>query len=145
MVRLYPDSWIYSACSLVLPGWNWLLKQDNGQHTKPDASFFVLHFKKRTGPEWKLILIDNFWCRKQRKYPKQAWGQSYGVVYKIMQKIIKNNSKSCFSLKKLILTSKRPAEHLYAGQNQFFNTKTTFCVIFYYFLRYFILKSTFYD
>ena len=60
LVRLYPDSWIYSACSLALPSWNWLLKQDNGQHTKPDASFFVLHFKKSTGPEWKLILISNF-------------------------------------------------------------------------------------
>ena len=32
---------------------------------------------------------------------------------------------------------------LFAGQNQFFNAKTTFGVILCYFLRYFILKSNF--
>ena len=34
-----------------------------------------------------------------------------------MQKITKNNAKSCFSVKKLIPTSERGAEHQFAGQN----------------------------
>ena len=41
-----------------------------------------------------------------------------------------------------ILTSERVLRTLFAGQNQNFNAKTTFWVILFYFLRYFILKST---
>ena len=49
---------------------------------------------------------------------KQSWDYKYNLLKKSLQLLLtKKYAKSCFSIKKLITTSKRRKEHPFAGQN----------------------------